>query len=397
MLANSRYFAKPISFCPERVILLPCIGGGALRPKIALVTSGFGTTYGGIGVVAQMIVSALEKDTDLSIWEHPAFWPRMLRIPVTVWRTLRGSLDRPDLVVYDHVHLAVLHATIPGLKRVPYAVFLHGIEVWQPLPLRRREALLRANLLLANSAVTEANARNFNPWLPKIEVTWLGVPDQPHPADVRSLPPISVMVGRMASSECKGHDAVMDAWPLIRAAVPDAKLMIVGTGNDEHRLRRRVMRENLAGMVFCGQVSDEQRDQMYRSCRLLLYPSKQEGYGLAAVEAASFGVPVLAVAGTVMEELFPNGLGTVLVNNVEKNCIADAAIRLLADGQYAWLVGMAGRARVQSIFLEEHFAQRFREKLKPIIRGHEVVAESGTGVANRPHESSSRNEEASCS
>jgi len=183
------------------ILMLQKVSRGIVRPKIALVTSGLGTTHGGIGVVADMIVSALEKDTDISVWEHHAFWPRLVRIPAAVGRTFWGSLTPPDFVLYDHVDLAILHGIIPRLRRIPYAVFLHGIEVWKPIVSRRREALLGASLLLVNSATTENETRVFNPWLPKVEITWLGVERQSEITNVGSNPPVGLIVGRMADSE----------------------------------------------------------------------------------------------------------------------------------------------------------------------------------------------------
>jgi len=346
-----------------------------VRPKIALVTSGLGTTHGGIGVVADLIVSALEKDSDVSVWEHHAFWPRVARIPAAVGRTFLGSLKTPDFVLYDHVDLAILHTIIPRLRPVPYAVFLHGIEVWKPLVGRRREALLGANLLLVNSATTQNEARVFNPWLPKAEVTWLGVERQNEIADVASSPPVGLIVGRMADSErLKGHDSVMDAWPLIKSSVPDARLIIVGTGNDKRRLENRVKSEHLSGVEFCGWIDDAQRDRMYRSCRMLFYPSKQEGYGLAGVEAASFGVPVLGLAGTVTEELFPPGTGAVVAKDLSRESIAEAAIPLLRSAQHAQALGRAAAARVTAVFLREHFADRLRRALALRLSVYEEVA-----------------------
>jgi phosphatidyl-myo-inositol dimannoside synthase len=346
-----------------------------VRPKIALVTSGLGTTHGGIGVVADLIVSALEKDSDISVWEHHAFWPRMARIPAAVGRTFWGSLNAPDFILYDHVDLAILHTIIPRLRPVPYAVFLHGIEVWKPLVGRRREALLGANILLVNSATTQNEARVFNPWLPKAEVTWLGVARQNEIANVASSPPVGLIVGRMADSErLKGHDSIMDAWPLIRSSVPDARLIIVGTGNDKHRLANRVKSEHLSGVEFCGWIDDARRDQMYRSCRMLFYPSKQEGYGLAGAEAASFGVPVLGLAGTVTEEIFPPGTGAVLAKDLSRESIAEAAIPLLRNARYAQELGNAAAARVNAVFLREHFAGRLRRALGPQLSVYEAVA-----------------------
>jgi phosphatidyl-myo-inositol dimannoside synthase len=337
-----------------------------VRPRIALVTSGLGTRHGGIGVVAQLIASTLKEHSDTAVWEHHAFWPRFARIPAVVGTTFLGSLKTPDFVLYDHVDLAILHAIIPRLKAIPYAVFLHGIEVWKPLVGRRREALLGANLLLVNSATTAAEARYFNPWLPKMEITWLGVERQNEIADVGSNPPVGLIVGRMADSErLKGHDAVMDAWPLIRSNIPNAKLMIVGSGNDKGRLQKRVKTEQLAGVEFCGQIDDAQRDRMYRSCRLLFYPSKQEGFGFAGVEAASFGVPLLGLAGTVIEELFPIGTGAVLAKDLSRESIAEAAVPVLRQAQHAAELGRAASARVNAVFLKEHFADRLRRALAP--------------------------------
>jgi glycosyltransferase involved in cell wall biosynthesis len=346
------------------------LDGDPLRPRVALVTSGLGNKFGGIGVVAQMMVSALQKDAEISVWEHPPFWPRPLRIPTIFWRTAWGSLKRVDLVIYDHVHLAVLHRVNPMLRRVPYVVFLHGIEVWLPLDGRRRDALLSADLLLTNSATTAAQARSFNPWLPKVEVTWLGVRDQPQPADISKSAPLGLMVGRILREErCKGHDAVLDAWPVIRAAIPDANLMIVGTGDDEPRLQQRIATEHIEGVKLCGWLSDADRDALYRRSRLFFFPSSGEGFGLAGVEAAGFGVPVLGLTGTVTEELFPEGTGAVFAQHLEGDSIAQAAIPVLKDPQCAATLGQTARARVQSVFLEEHFMERFRKAVSPLLHG----------------------------
>jgi len=160
---------------------------------------------------------------------------------------------------------------------------------------------------------------------------------------------------------------VIDAWPTIRAAVPDTRLMIVGTGNDEPRLRDRVAKQRIEGIKFCGRLSDADRDAMYRSCRLLLFASRGEGFGLAGVEAASFGVPVLGLAGTVADELFPEGTGAVFARDLDGDSIAQAAIPVLSDPQFAARLGQAARARVQAVFLQQHFMERFCQALSPLM------------------------------
>ncbi len=337
--------------------------------RVALVTSGLGTVYGGIGVVARAMQASLQPYCDVSVWQHPPFWPRPLRIAKIAAHALLGSQNPPDLVIYDHVHLAVLHAIVPKLRGIPYAVFVHGVEVWQLLGGRRREALLGASLIMSNSATTVVSARAVNPWLPEVQVVWLGIRTGSRHVDPGKLPPTGLIVGRMSSPErYKGHDAVINAWPLIRSAVPDARLMIIGTGSDEHRLRRRVQEERLEGIHFLGRVTDDERDRAYCSARLLFYPSEQEGFGLAGIEAASVGVPFLGLAGTVTEELFPDRQGVVLAKDLTPKSIAEAAIPVLTNSQLASQLGDAARKRVQSMFMEEHFAMRFRKALEQVLR-----------------------------
>jgi phosphatidylinositol alpha-1,6-mannosyltransferase len=339
------------------------------RRKIALVTSGLGTAYGGIGVVAQSIRVALEPHGRILIWQHPPFWPRPLRVAKISAQVLIGSQHPPDLVIYDHVDLAVLHAMIPKLRNVPYAVFIHGVEIWRQLGGRRREALLGAAVIVANSATTVAMAQSFNPWLPDTEVAWLGIRGSSLQVDPGKVGPTALIVGRMSSPErYKGHDAVMNAWPLIRSAVPHATLVIIGTGSDEARLRRRVQEENLHGIRFLGWVSDEERDRAYCSSRLVFYPSEQEGFGLAGIEAASFGVPFLGLAGTVAEELFPGGHGVVLAKDLSPQSISAAAIPVLTNPQLASRLGDEARRRVRSTFLQEHFAERFLRALGTVLQ-----------------------------
>lgn len=333
-----------------------------MHNSVALVTSGLGTRYGGIGVVAEAIAAALKPDAEVRIWKHPAFWPRPLRVARVSGHMWLSSRRPPDLIVYDHLHLAVLHSTLARLRRIPYVVFLHGVEAWQVLKGRRQEALLGATGLIANSATTVALTRAANPWLPQVQVVWLGVRmDSKPPIAAGELPPRCLIVGRMATPErYKGHDAVLNAWPLIRAAVPKATLSIIGEGDDRARLQRRVTKENLHGIEFRGRLSDMERDRAYRSSRLLFYPSQQEGFGLAGVEALGHGLPFVGLAGTVAEELFPTETGMVPANDLSAQSIAQAAIPVLTDAQLATQLGHAGWKRVHSTFLGEHFTDRFR-------------------------------------
>src|SRR6266566_7810612 len=74
-----------------------------------LVTSGLGTAHGGIGVVSDMMLSAIQGACHVSTWNHPVGLPRVLRIPILAVRALAGRFKHPDFIFYEHVHLAAIH------------------------------------------------------------------------------------------------------------------------------------------------------------------------------------------------------------------------------------------------------------------------------------------------
>lgn len=83
------------------------------------------------------------------------------------------------------------------------------------------------------------------------------------------------------------------------------KLKIVGVGKEESRLKR--MAKN--NIEFLGNLTDERLSQYYSNCRALIVPA-EEDFGIVAVEAQSFGRPVLAYrVGGSLETIVENKTG----------------------------------------------------------------------------------------
>jgi phosphatidyl-myo-inositol dimannoside synthase len=334
-------------------------------PRMALVTSGFGPTLGGVGVVSGGVADALARDADIEVWRHRPHWPRYLRTLGVMLRAVAGSLLPPDFIVFTHIDLARANLVLGLLRDVPYAVLIYGVEVWRPLDRWRRMSLERASAILAISEYTVRKAREANPWLPAAKVVWLGAAEREAPLRQQATS-IVLMLGRMASSErYKGHDALIDAWPRVLAAVPDARLVVAGDGDDRARLERRSA--GAASITFAGFLSHEDRERLLHSSTALVSISTSEGFGLAALEAAASGLPVVGLKGTVTEELFPDGAGHVLLDSSEPQQLAGALIRLLTDADHARAIGDAGRRRMREVFTIDLFNQRIRGAIAPLV------------------------------
>jgi phosphatidyl-myo-inositol dimannoside synthase len=332
---------------------------------MALVTSGFGPSLGGVGVVSAGIAEALSQEANISVWRHRPGWPRWVRSPALILRALAAAFRPPDFILFTHVDLARAMLVLPFLRNVPYGVLIYGVEVWMPLDGWRRASLERAAAILAISEYTVRKAREANPWLPEAKVVWLGAAQHHKPIRQQSAP-IVVILGRMASTErYKGHDAVIDAWARVVASVPDAQLVIAGDGDDRYRLELRA--KGTASITFAGFLSDAARECLLSSAAALVSISTGEGFGLAALEAAAWALPVVGLKGTVTDELFPGGSGHILLDSARPDLLAEVLIGLLTDADLAHAIGDAGQRRMREAFTIHHFNQRIRAALRAFL------------------------------
>src|SRR5262249_2661185 len=76
-------------------------------------------------------------------------------------------------------------------------------------------------------------------------------------------------------------------------------------------------------------------------------------------------LPVIALKGTVSEELFPEG-GHVFLDSADPHSLAEAVVGLLSDRPRAIAIGDAGARRVREVFTTRHFAERLREAISPL-------------------------------
>lgn len=90
----------------------------------------------------------------------------------------------------------------------------------------------------------------------------------------------------------KGMRLLPDSLESLRLEVPEILMVIAGEGPETNLIRSMFQQRGLLENVeFTGKVPDERLHQLIRSASCAVVPSLREGYGLAVVEAASFGTP----------------------------------------------------------------------------------------------------------
>ncbi len=150
-------------------------------------------------------------------------------------------------------------------------------------------------------------------------------PLQPQPPRLRTGNVIG-SIGRLA--EQKGHLILIEAMPRVLAAVPGARLMIVGEGELRPRLEQRIHALNLGARVeLLGQRDDV--PDLLNEMAVLAMPSCWEGVSTAFLEAVAAGVPVVAsdIPG-FREFIQPNQTGWLMPEG-NALALADALVEAL--------------------------------------------------------------------
>ena len=148
--------------------------------------------------------------------------------------------------------------------------------------------------------------------------------------------PVVGVVGRLETQ--KGHVYLLDAWPQVARAYPDARLLIVGEGSLRDALVDQARRAHVAeGVIFTGFRSDVPR--VLDAIDVLALPSLHEGMPLTVIEAAAAGRPVVATAVDGTPEVVRDGETGYLVPPADPAALAKALLAVLGDADAARRMG----------------------------------------------------------
>ena len=100
-------------------------------------------------------------------------------------------------------------------------------------------------------------------------------------------------VGRL--TRLKGVDLLASAFQEVSNRLPDAKLLIVGRGEEERNVRSILTKQHGREILHIERdVSHEQLPEWYRAMDILVMPSRYENFSNALIEAMSCKVPFIA-------------------------------------------------------------------------------------------------------
>jgi glycosyltransferase involved in cell wall biosynthesis len=176
--------------------------------------------------------------------------------------------------------------------------------------------------------------------------------------DIPADAPIVGVVARLEPE--KGHPTLLEAWPAVRTAVPDARLLIVGEGSQRELLEVQAASLGLLdgaapAVVFTGRRDDV--PAVTAALDVAVLPSYREAQGLSILEAMALSRPVVASAVGGIPEMIDDGRTGLLVPPKDAAALAGALTRLLRDPVEAERLGRAGHDLVHERFCVEQMVR----------------------------------------
>lgn len=154
-----------------------------------------------------------------------------------------------------------------------------------------------------------------------------------------------IYVGRL--NAYKNIDEIIRALSTIENP---PKLVIVGTGEEEHALKRLAHECNV-DCEFKGSLSDKDKwIELYRS-KFMVFPSSFEGFGMPPAEAMAAGIPCICSDIPILREVYKNSAVYFIEHDIDD--LKEKIEMLIKDTKKSELIGKKGKEYVKTYSWKE--------------------------------------------
>lgn len=289
-----------------------------------------------------------------------------------------------------HVHYAVpnavsavlarqiLESNEPKARYLPIVTTLHGTDVTlvgrDPTYLETtRFGILESDLVTAVSrSLAETTRQQLSVDCPIVTVPNFIEPERFAASACERIDPRPTVLHVSNFRRVKRAPDVARTFITLKQQL-DCRLILIGDGPElgevEGLLREAELSishsdvaigdiEHNTDVLLLGEV--DEIEQIYHEADVLLLPSEQEAFGLAALEAMASGVPVVATDVGGLPEVVVSGKTGFLAPLDDLDSLCKRTFQLLADSELRARFGEAGKQRARDLFEREQAIDRYR-------------------------------------
>lgn len=138
-----------------------------------------------------------------------------------------------------------------------------------------------------------------------------------------------LIVGRICID--KGFEELTEAFAAAQAQNPNIELLVAGKEDASDALSPQVLARLDAMAIRTGYLPNDRMPEIYRAADVLLFPSRREGFGVAAIEAAAMGVPTIAARIGGLQSAVREGVSGVFFEPRDAGGLRDRILEMAAD------------------------------------------------------------------
>ena len=180
---------------------------------------------------------------------------------------------------------------------------------------------------------------------------------------------VIISVGRLVHR--KGQDQLIAALPAIRAAIPNAHLVLVGIGPYQSYLEKLAAKLKVSDSItFIGRIKYSELPRYICIGDIFAMPSRSrffglevEGLGIVYLEASACGLPVVGGKSGGAPDAVLVGETGLVVDGTSVSEIADACIELLSNPELCLAMGSTGRQWIIDNWRWEIWANKYASLL----------------------------------
>ncbi len=298
--------------------------------------------------------------------------------PLTAW--LHRHVRDYDLI---HIHAlfsypSTVAAWLARRARVPYVIrplgtlSQWGLKSRRPFLKRFSMAFVERPLLSASCAVHATSQQEREEALAACpECRTFVVPNPVEsPAEIRRVPRGSgaiVFLSRIDPK--KGLEVLLEAFDRVALRLPQARLVIAGSGDGRYVESIRQLAAHLkAGdrITFAGNVGSDRKRELFAEADLFVLPSYSENFGIAVVEAMAHGVPVLISTHVgIHREVTEANAGRAA--EVSASLFAEEICAMFSDTEALATMGRNGRKLAAERYSPDVVSRQVQAEYKRIL------------------------------
>lgn len=172
----------------------------------------------------------------------------------------------------------------------------------------------------------------------------------------------------------KKHDLLVEGFARALPRVPGARLVIIGKGPEESRIRELVRARGLSEQVVLTGYVEDITPYFRQVMDVHVLPSSEEGLGLVNLQASACLIPNIGTDGTGIRESIKHGETGYLFPAGDAEALAARMVELGSDPRRREELGRNGRQFVLERFSNQRFCARVEQILLEAMAADSRVA-----------------------